>query len=155
MFNLDPSKLLIVVAVALVVLGPDKLPAFMRSVGKYWNEFQKVRSRLQSEMNGAMSQITDAVGPISSAIDLGMNQIKGPFGAAAAFLSSAPVPKSEMTSKMTSDEYANENKGSLEASKTEPFAIGSNYVDTAKNMQPWSLVEGVRHPGLDSEPYWN
>jgi Sec-independent protein translocase protein TatA len=35
MFNLGPEKLMMVLLVALIVLGPDKLPNAARQVGRY------------------------------------------------------------------------------------------------------------------------
>ena len=36
MFNLDPAKLLIIAVVAVILLGPDKLPQLARQVGAAW-----------------------------------------------------------------------------------------------------------------------
>ena len=33
MFNLDPGKLIVIAVVAIILLGPDKLPQFARQVG--------------------------------------------------------------------------------------------------------------------------
>ena len=43
---LSPAKLLIVVLVAIVVLGPDKLPKLARQVGSLWGDFRRLRQRL-------------------------------------------------------------------------------------------------------------
>jgi sec-independent protein translocase protein TatB len=60
--TLDPSKLIIVAIVALIVLGPDKLPVMMRQAGKYWNTFKSIRETVQGEVNSAMSTIADSTG---------------------------------------------------------------------------------------------
>lgn len=65
MGNLDPAKIAIVLLVALMVLGPEKLPGFTRQMGAWWGEFQRVRSRLQSEINGAVQQINEVASPFS------------------------------------------------------------------------------------------
>ena len=140
MFNLDPTKFVIVVAVALVVLGPDKLPAAARSIGKYWSEFQKIRGRLQSEMNGALSTITDAVGPIGDVINMGMAQVKGPIGMVGSMLASpAPTPFNPQPG----------NAG--EAGAQPPAAPGRSW----EAVGAWSAVDGVAHPAVDSDPYLN
>ena len=79
MFNLDPTKLLIIVTVALVVLGPDKLPTAIKTVGKYWNEFNRVRNRIRDEMNGALSTLTDQISPVKSAVEGAIGEIRDPF----------------------------------------------------------------------------
>ena len=50
MFNLDPGKLLIIGVVAILVLGPDKLPAAARQVGATWTSFNEFRHRMESEV---------------------------------------------------------------------------------------------------------
>ncbi len=148
MFNLDPGKILIVLTVALIVLGPDKLPAAMKQVGKYWNEFQRVRSRLQSEMSGAISTFTDAVGPLSGAMDLGLSQIKGPLGVAAStFLGTNSLgPEPSLQPTAAADSPAPEPVVTSDLSRQ--FRVGDY-------MEPWSAVDGVSHPVLEADPYLN
>jgi Sec-independent protein translocase protein TatA len=45
---LSPAKLLVILIVALVVLGPDKLPKVARQVGSLWSDFRAFRERLES-----------------------------------------------------------------------------------------------------------
>jgi sec-independent protein translocase protein TatB len=47
---LDPAKLLVVLLVALIVLGPEKLPQVSRQIGAMWGDLRKWRARLESEM---------------------------------------------------------------------------------------------------------
>jgi TatA/E family protein of Tat protein translocase len=49
---LSPAKLLVILVVVLVVLGPDKLPKFARQIGGLWGDFRKLRQRLESEVRG-------------------------------------------------------------------------------------------------------
>lgn len=49
MFSLDPAKLLLIAVVALVVLGPDKLPAAARKISSLMKDLQKMRASLESE----------------------------------------------------------------------------------------------------------
>jgi sec-independent protein translocase protein TatB len=48
-FSLDPAKLLLIAVVALVVLGPDKLPAAARTISSLLKDLQKVRASLETE----------------------------------------------------------------------------------------------------------
>ena len=50
MLNLDPGKLLVIAVVAVIVLGPDKLPHFARQVGGAWRSFNEFRMRMESEV---------------------------------------------------------------------------------------------------------
>jgi sec-independent protein translocase protein TatB len=49
---LSPAKLLVILVVVLVVLGPDKLPKVARQIGGLWGDFRKLRQRLESEVRG-------------------------------------------------------------------------------------------------------
>ena len=69
---LSPAKLLVVVLVAIVVLGPDKLPKVARQVGSLWADFRRLRERLETDVRGnfpdlpSTDKITQAVrSPIS------------------------------------------------------------------------------------------
>ncbi|MDA8277960.1 MAG: twin-arginine translocase TatA/TatE family subunit [Actinomycetota bacterium] len=129
MFNLDPTKILIIVTVALVVLGPDKLPSAIRTVGKYWNEINRVRNRIRDEMNGALSTITDQIAPVRSAVEDAFGEIRDPFDiVTSAFTSSsAPVqgPSKEHAAQMfgsNRDLESRESDGDrLESVHRQPF----------------------------------
>lgn len=54
MLNLDPSKLLVIGVVTLIVLGPDKLPHYARQIGKTWRSFSEFRQRMESEVRDAV-----------------------------------------------------------------------------------------------------
>ena len=45
-FNLGPGELLLILAIALVVLGPKKLPEVGRSLGKGMREFKDSLSNI-------------------------------------------------------------------------------------------------------------
>ncbi len=49
---LSPAKLLVVLVVAIVFLGPDKLPKLARQVGSLWGDFRRLRERLESDVRG-------------------------------------------------------------------------------------------------------
>jgi sec-independent protein translocase protein TatA len=48
-FNLGPGELLLILAIALVVLGPKKLPEAGRSLGKGMREFKDSLSNLSPD----------------------------------------------------------------------------------------------------------
>ena len=69
---LSPAKLLVVLLVAIMVLGPDKLPKVARQVGSLWGDFRRLRQRLETDVRGnfpdlpSTEKITQAVrSPIS------------------------------------------------------------------------------------------
>ncbi len=56
MGSIGPAEILVVLVVALVVLGPARLPEAARTVGKAVNELRRATSGLQSEVRDAFSE---------------------------------------------------------------------------------------------------
>jgi sec-independent protein translocase protein TatB len=57
MGGLDPVKILIVLVLAVIVLGPERLPKVARQVGSAWRELTKLRERLEAEVRSAMPDL--------------------------------------------------------------------------------------------------
>src|SRR6478672_838623 len=57
MFNVGGGEIIVVLLIALMVLGPDKLPGAARQVGKYLNEFRRISSGFQDEIRSAMDVV--------------------------------------------------------------------------------------------------
>ncbi|MDY7000323.1 MAG: Sec-independent protein translocase protein TatB [Thermodesulfobacteriota bacterium] len=51
MFGIGTTELLVILLVALVVLGPKKLPQIARSLGKALGEFKRVSSDVKSKID--------------------------------------------------------------------------------------------------------
>jgi Sec-independent protein translocase protein TatA len=54
---LSPAKVLVILVVALVVLGPDKLPKMAKQIGGLWGDFRKFRERLESDVRGSFPDL--------------------------------------------------------------------------------------------------
>jgi sec-independent protein translocase protein TatB len=57
MLSLSPAKLLVLLVVALIVLGPEKLPQVARQLGAAWGDFRRFRTRLESDVRGAFPDL--------------------------------------------------------------------------------------------------
>jgi sec-independent protein translocase protein TatB len=57
MFNLDPGKLIVIAVIAIILLGPDKLPQVARQVGGAWRSFGEFRRRMESEVRSTMPDL--------------------------------------------------------------------------------------------------
>lgn len=64
MFGIGMPELLLILAVALIVIGPKKLPDLARSLGKAMGEFKKAASDLKESL-----QIDTEVNTLKSAFD--------------------------------------------------------------------------------------
>lgn len=47
MFNIGPQELLLVLIVALIIVGPKRLPELGRTVGRWLNEFRKIQDEVK------------------------------------------------------------------------------------------------------------
>ena len=56
MFNLSGSEIVFLLLIALVVLGPERLPDAMRRFGKTYSEVKKMSSGFQSELKSALDE---------------------------------------------------------------------------------------------------
>lgn len=56
MGSIGPAEILVVLVVALVVLGPNRLPEAARSVGKALAELRRVSAGVQSEVREAFAE---------------------------------------------------------------------------------------------------
>lgn len=54
--NLDPEKVLVLFVIALLVLGPERLPKAARALGKGLAELRKYTSSFQSEVNQVLAE---------------------------------------------------------------------------------------------------
>jgi sec-independent protein translocase protein TatB len=56
MFNLSGSEMVFLLLIALIVLGPEKLPEAVRKFGKAYSEFKKMSTGFQSELKSALEE---------------------------------------------------------------------------------------------------
>lgn len=79
--NIGAGQILVILLVALVVLGPDKLPSAARSAGRVLREVRRVSSGFQQEMRDAMSAVeidVPEVGVTDKQPDKGLHPGLGP-----------------------------------------------------------------------------
>jgi sec-independent protein translocase protein TatA len=57
MFGIGVPELLVILVVALIVLGPKRLPEVAKALGKGLAEFRKATSDLTDELRGAQTMI--------------------------------------------------------------------------------------------------
>ena len=57
MLNLDPAKLIVIAVVAIILLGPDRLPQVAKQAGAAWRSFNEFRHRMESEVRSTMPDL--------------------------------------------------------------------------------------------------
>src|ERR1700722_4589399 len=59
---LSPPKLLMILVIALMVLGPDKLPSTARRVGALWSDVKRSRSHFENEERATFPDLPSTTG---------------------------------------------------------------------------------------------
>ena len=95
MFNVGGGEFLVIMLVALVVLGPTKLPEAARQAGKIMGEFRRISAGFQREMREAMN---DPVGKAISSNPGPWNSVTKASDADAQVAASASSPPAETSS---------------------------------------------------------
>jgi len=57
MLSLSPMKIFIIVAVVVILLGPDKLPEVAHKLGSTWQSLRRFQQRVESEVRGALPDL--------------------------------------------------------------------------------------------------
>jgi sec-independent protein translocase protein TatA len=54
--SLGPAEILVILVIALLVFGPDKMPDIARQVGRGFREFRRVQDHLKAELRDVVSE---------------------------------------------------------------------------------------------------
>jgi sec-independent protein translocase protein TatB len=77
----SPEKILLLAILALVVLGPSRLPQAARTAGKWVAELRKLTTRFQEEVSGVLGDpkdaLTSAVGDLRNEVGGWRNEMVG------------------------------------------------------------------------------
>jgi TatA/E family protein of Tat protein translocase len=140
---LSPAKLLVILVVALIVLGPDKLPKMAKQIGGLWGDFRKFRQRFESDVRGSFPDLpsTDKIAqavrsPISFLDDLA--DAHGENGSSAAANGAAATE-----AQRSADGGDTEPSQSARPSEPEESRI----VPGSLNADPGTIVHRVRSTG--------
>jgi sec-independent protein translocase protein TatB len=140
-FNFSGSEIVFLLLLALIILGPEKLPDAIRSFGKTYAEFKKATTGFQSELKNAldepmreMRETADALKQAAS-FDVAADMLEGkkPTVAAAA---AAPAP----------DESADASGAAPPMATPEPKQMWTAH-DAATPSTP-AVIEGDGEPDV-------
>ncbi len=82
MLHLNPVDLGVVAVVALIVLGPEKLPGALRTMGRLWGELARMRAGLESQIRSTLGEdVASGLGSVAA-------RAGGPLVATASLLQS-------------------------------------------------------------------
>ena len=60
MFDLTPIKIIVIIAVALLLLGPDKLPEVAAKLGSAWSSLKNIQKKIESEVREVVPDLPSA-----------------------------------------------------------------------------------------------
>lgn len=66
MFGIGMPELILILALALIVLGPKRLPDVARALGKGLSEFRRATDELKEEFRQVEEDIEDHANPLAS-----------------------------------------------------------------------------------------
>jgi sec-independent protein translocase protein TatB len=59
-FDLSPIKIIVIIAVALLLLGPDKLPEVAAKLGSAWSSLKNIQRKVESEVRAVVPDLPSA-----------------------------------------------------------------------------------------------
>lgn len=89
MFDIGFSEMVVLAVVALVVLGPERLPKVAKQAGAWMGKLRRYVDDVKSDINRQMelselrnlkTQLTDAAKDIESSVSTSVNDMKTSFG---------------------------------------------------------------------------
>ena len=110
MFGIGMPEMLVILALALIVIGPKKLPDLAKSLGRAMREFKKATSefketiQLESELSEVKETFNDISDGVKDAVDLNLK------------------PEKQKSNEIDSDNDKNEEKNDTKDSASNDFS---------------------------------
>ena len=101
MFDIGLSEMAVLAVVALVVLGPERLPKVARQAGLWMSKLRRYVDDVKSDINRQMeltelrnlqAQVTDAARDLKSSVESGVAEAQSQFNEVQQSLESGPTP---------------------------------------------------------------
>ena len=122
MFGIGMPEMLVILALALIVIGPKKLPDLAKSLGRTMREFKKATSEFKEtiQLEGELSEVKETFNDISSevkdAVDLNLK------------------PEKQKADKTGSDDEKTEEEDSERDSESDDFGNLKNLKKEFDNL---------------------
>jgi sec-independent protein translocase protein TatB len=95
-FNIQGSEMIFLLLIALIVLGPEKLPDAIRKFGRAYSEFKKMANGFQGELRDAldepMRELRETADAMKSAADFDLGGILNGTSTTPSAAAPAPAP---------------------------------------------------------------
>lgn len=98
MISLSPAKLLVIAAVIMLLMGPDKLPEIAHRLGSSWRALKRLQERMEAEVREAIPDLpstSEIARIVRSPVSL-LNQLSDRVDAKETADAAAAAPTSEV-----------------------------------------------------------
>ena len=134
--SLGPAEILVVLVIALLVFGPNKMPDIARQVGKGFREFRRVQQHLKSELRDVVSEFDS---PSSATVEQQPVPMLPPKDAASDdTASSAPAPEASAPATPVVETPAAEPTAPLPAQSAPTTPRSASAAEPAPDESCWS-----------------
>jgi len=139
MILLSPPKLMVILVIALVVLGPDKLPSTARRIGALWSDVKRWRAHVESEVRATFPDLpstTEIARAVRSPISM-LDRLADEHAT-----DTDPADAGQRSSEGEVPPFRPAVNGPLSANVTpsgQPSAHGSLELDAARNRDAASM----------------
>ena len=122
MFGIGMPEMLVILALALIIIGPKKLPDLAKSLGRAMREFKKATSefketiQLESELSDVKETFNNISDEVKDAVDLNLK------------------PENQKADKNGSDNEKNEEKDSEDQPESDDFGNLKNLKKEFDNL---------------------
>ena len=122
MFGIGMPEMLVILALALIVIGPKKLPDLAKSLGRAMREFKKATNEFKEtiQLEGELSEVKETFNDLSDgvkdAVDLNLK------------------PEKQKTDKIGSDDEKNKEKDNENKSESDDFGKLKNLKKEFDNL---------------------
>ena len=161
MFGIGPLELMVILVLALIVFGPEKLPELMRSAGHAIREFQRYSAELTSTFQETTAEFTSAmdVSDVTDAVQEAVNSVTADVNGAihddvptetVAYAPPAdppPVVVPEVSATTVPSEY---ETAAAMLDPVQPFVEPEP--PPAMELEPAPVVEPVAEAVVETEP---
>ncbi len=150
--NLDPDKLIVLFVIALLVLGPKRLPEVARTAGRWMAEVRKYTSAVQGELHGVLGEplaqttalrdeFRSALAEPRTALEVGAREVRSSFDTGPPAMAGALFPAAgDSLPPAVADDLFPAAGDSL------PPATGASLPPAAARMPPQAVPDD---PGLN------
>ncbi len=145
MFGIGFPELIVIMVIALIIIGPSKLPDLARALGKGMAEFKKATQELKDTLNvdDDLREIRDDLADTVSGINQSIDEQDSPYDEAVSV-------EEEPPGELGEDEIATHTDGQVESEKPPKYGSFDEVLDEfegRKKTEQKADAEDEEEPG--------